>query len=87
MTLNEFYTLFRKETGTTPRQYMISVRMENAKRLLLNTELNIDEVAEYTGYADRYQFSKAFRKFYNDTPAAFRREGNKVSHDRETATI
>lgn len=87
LTLNEFYTLFRKETGTTPRQYVISVRMENAKRLLLNTELNIDEVAEYTGYADRYQFSKAFRKFYNDTPAAFRRTGNDVSGERGIVTI
>ena len=76
LTLNEFYFLFKKEMGTTPRQYVIAIRMENAKRLLLNTELNIDEVAEYTGYADRYQFSKAFRQFYNDTPAAFRKNNS-----------
>jgi AraC-like DNA-binding protein len=70
--LNEFYRLFKKEIGTTPKQYIVSVRMETARRLLIDTALTLDEIAEQTGYANRYQFSKSFRNFYQESPIRFR---------------
>lgn len=72
MSLNNFYGLFLKEIGSTPKQYMLSQRMEAARRMLANTKNSIDEIASMTGYADRYHFSKAFKTFYGLPPAAYR---------------
>lgn len=72
MSLNNFYRLFLAETGTTPKHYLLNQRMESARRLLIDSEKTIDEIAFETGYADRYHFSKAFKSFYACPPVAYR---------------
>ena len=72
MSLNNFYRLFLAETGTTPKHYLLNQRMESARRLLIDSEKTIDEIAFETGYADRYHFSKAFKSFYACPPFAYR---------------
>ncbi len=74
MSLNNFYQLFQKELGTTPKHYLLNQRMEAARKLLIYSECTIDEIAAQTGYADRYHFSKAFKKFYFMPPAAYQRQ-------------
>lgn len=74
MSLNNFYQLFRQELGTTPKHYLLNQRMEAARKLLVNSESTIDEIAAMTGYADRYHFSKAFKKFYFLPPAAYQQQ-------------
>lgn len=74
MSLNNFYQLFQKELGTTPKHYLLNQRMEAARKLLLYSEDTIDEIAAQTGYADRYHFSKAFKRFYFIPPAAYRQQ-------------
>ena len=54
--------------------YLTNVRMENAKRLLLSTDLSVAEVADRSGYADYRVFTKAFKKAENVTPSQYRRE-------------
>lgn len=66
--------LFKQDTGMTPQQYLISLRIGEAKNLLLHTELTLDEIAEKTGFSDRYHFSKMFRKYSDVPPAAFRKK-------------
>lgn len=61
------------------------MRMEEASRLLLNTGLNVGEVAEACGYADIYGFSRTFARTIGMPPSAFRRkikEGRGVSSFR-----
>ena len=72
MSLNNFHHLFREGTGTTPKHYLLNQRMEEARRKLISTEKSIEEIAAETGYADRYHFSKAFKRFYECSPAAYR---------------
>ncbi|MBN2643365.1 MAG: helix-turn-helix transcriptional regulator, partial [Victivallales bacterium] len=44
-----------------------------AASLLLHSKMSIDEIAEHTGFCDRYYFTRVFRKFRYTSPAKFRR--------------
>ena len=65
--------MFKQDTGMTPQQYLIECRITQARNLLLNTSMSLDEIAEQTGFSDRYHFSKMFRKYADAAPAAFRK--------------
>lgn len=65
--LNEDYfrRTFIKETGLTPLQYLIDMRINHAKRLLRYREknnLSIQEIAWMSGFADNLYFSRVFKK-------------------------
>lgn len=46
--------------------------MEQAKELLLGTDLNITEIAEACGFADLFYFSRMFKKRVGSSPRAYR---------------
>lgn len=73
MSVNNFYRVFRRETGISPNRYKNNLRLDFARKLLLETNDRIQDIAERCGYADRYQFSKAFKKYFGLTPAGIRR--------------
>ena len=66
--------LFKSEIGVGFLAYLTSIRMENAKKLLLSTSLSIAEVAERSGYGDYRVFTKVFKKAEGCTPSQFRRD-------------
>lgn len=72
--LRTFLRRFRRETGESPRQFSRRIRVESACRFLLYTEKSIDEIAELTGFPDRYYFSRVFRRLQQKSPAQFRRQ-------------
>ena len=63
---------FRKYLGVPPIDYLIDIRMEHARSLLLNRNLSITVVAERVGYPDIYHFSKLFKKRLGHSPSEFR---------------
>lgn len=65
-------TLFKKETGTTFSDYLIEVRMEKAKSLIIEYNLPIQKVAEMTGYLDIAHFYKMFKKYFGTSPGKIR---------------
>lgn len=69
-----FIRLFTRITGETPHQYQLRRRLENACHLMHNPKLTLEEIAEQTGFYDRFHFSRAFRRQMKVTPAAFRRQ-------------
>ena len=75
---NQFYELFGKEMGMTPGRYLLNARMEYARRKLIYSDETIDEIATGSGYADRFHFSKAFKKFYGFPPGSYRRPVKKI---------
>ena len=77
MSRNQFYETFRKELGMTPGRYLLNVRMEFARRKLIYSSETIEEVAAAAGYADRFHFSKAFKKFFHTPPGNYRKPGKK----------
>lgn len=74
MSLNTYYALFKKETGMTSKNYLLSIRMEKALSLLLHSDCSIKEIAEKTAFSDRYHFSKVFKSFFNVSPVAYRKQ-------------
>lgn len=68
-----FIRYFHFHIGIPPKQYLVELRMKHAIELLSSTNRSIAEIASELGYSDQYCFSKAFRKYYGETPSKFRR--------------
>ena len=64
---------FRAYVGTNLHQYLIKVRMNQALRLILNTELELSEIAEQVGFRSYPHFSSCFSKTYGCSPVQYRR--------------
>jgi AraC-like DNA-binding protein len=67
-----FARLFRQATGQTPHQYVITCRIEQAKRLLRETEWPIIDIGHHVGFTDQSYFTAVFRKHVTTTPNAYR---------------
>ncbi|WP_442603400.1 response regulator transcription factor [Paenibacillus sp. KN14-4R] len=67
-----FSQLFKQKTGIGYKDYVIQLRLEQAKRLLANPNLKITDVAGQIGYQDIRHFTQVFRKKYQITPSQFR---------------
>ena len=76
MGITGFARAFHREFGTTPARYVTGVRVREAARLLLETDLSIDQVADRTGFPNRAYFSRVFHKVTREWPAGFRRRKN-----------
>lgn len=62
-------------TGITTQQYVLRIRMEYAKHILLNSpDLTISEVAYKCGFEDAASFSRAFRRTFDKSPSQMRQE-------------
>lgn len=68
-----FSRLFKKETGQTFTDYLMSIRMDRAYKLLLNSNLNINEIAEMVGIPNPSYFSSQFKKYYKISPKDVRK--------------
>ena len=65
---------FKEQIGIPPGEYIIIKRLEYAKQLILTENCNFDEIAQRCGFADRYYFTKVFKKYFNQTPSKWRTE-------------
>lgn len=67
-----FSTLFKQMTGSSFKEYLNMVRIEESKRLLSNTDFSIIDIAVAVGFEDQSYFSKVFKKYTGLTPKQFR---------------
>ena len=65
--------LFSIETGISPSEYLIRLRMEKARHLLLTSVLSVKEVMAMTGYGNRGHFVQHFKRYFGLTPSEYRR--------------
>jgi transcriptional regulator GlxA family with amidase domain len=68
-----FARRFREETGTTPLQWLLAQRVLEARRLLEESDLPIDEVAWRSGFGTAASLREHFRRLTSTTPTAYRR--------------
>lgn len=68
-----FSHLFKKETGRSFVTYLVDLRMEKAKKLLSNTDLNVTEVAGMIGYDLPNYFAKLFKQSTGLSPKEYRK--------------
>lgn len=60
--------LFKQRYGIPPQKYLINTRMQRAKRLLLETDLLVKEVATSVGYSSQLDFSRMYAKHFGHPP-------------------
>lgn len=67
-----FCKLFKDETGVTFTTYLMSKRVENAKRLMSESSMKLYDVASAVGYTNVQYFSTVFKEIEGITPSQFR---------------
>jgi len=68
-----FNRVFRQITGIPPAQFLYALRIEQAKRLLVNTEISVTDTCFETGYNSLGSFTSRFTKLVGVSPNEFRR--------------
>ena len=66
--------LFRQRLGMSPVAYRNSVKLQEACRLLISTDMPVGEVAAALGYYDEAYFCKCFLQNMGDTPTRYRQK-------------
>lgn len=69
-----FEKRFRKACGASPRQYLISLRLDKARHLLETTTLSVTEIARQCGFSDVAYLGLVFRKRYGMAPLEYQRD-------------
>jgi AraC-like DNA-binding protein len=70
---DHFARRFRQSVGQSPAQYVIERRCARAAELLTLTPSKIDEIADTTGFTNRFYFGRVFKRIMGVSPAQFRR--------------
>ena len=73
MSRNSFLTLFKKETGKSPVNYLEDLRFARACELLENTDLSVKSIAFSIGFGDPLYFSRFFKKYSGMSPGNYRK--------------
>lgn len=73
VTANYLSTLFQKKTGVMFVKYLTNIRMLKAKELLLNTNLQVKQIAEMVGYYSTRHFTKLFTEAFGIYPSDYRK--------------
>lgn len=74
---NYLTRMFHAKYGISPKQYLTSLRLYRACKLLTTTDLSIAIIASSLGFDDQFIFSKIFKKEYDMSPSVYRKEKNK----------
>jgi len=69
--------LFKQITGSSPIGYLNRCRLTAAKKYLVETEMDINEISIACGITDNSYFSHLFRSAFGVTPSAFRKQYQK----------
>lgn len=72
VTRARLFDQFKRGTGMTPNDYLLHVRVEKARELMVDRKHSNTEVAHATGFGSSQYFSTVFRRYTGQTPRAFR---------------
>ena len=80
MSIRSLLRHFKEINGSSPKEYLIGLRINYACEMLENTRFSISEIALKSGFNDSNYFSREFRQVTGTTPSAARAERQKQSH-------
>ncbi|MDE7047430.1 response regulator transcription factor [Parablautia intestinalis] len=72
-------TIFRKKYGESVGQYIIRLKMDDAKKQLTYSNRRIEEIAEFLGYSDASYFYRQFKKEVGISPKKYRNTYSRIS--------
>lgn len=70
---SHFARAFKATVGLSPFQWLVAQRVEQAKSMLLNSDLPVGEIGLACGFSDQSHFTRIFVKYTGIAPAAWRR--------------
>lgn len=70
MSVSAFHARFKAVTTSSPLQYLKNVRLHKARLLMVHDGVNVGTAAAQVGYESASQFSREFKRFFGDSPAA-----------------
>ena len=76
--------IFKKYTGQTIIDYITTLRIDDAKRMLLNTSASIKDISEMVGYKSTSHFRSVFKKHTGISVSEFRKRSRKKDEQYET---
>lgn len=74
MSVSWFIRNFKQYTGSTPMQYIVSIRITNAQMLLETTAYSVSEIGRIVGYENPLYFSRLFHKQKGFSPSEYRKK-------------
>jgi AraC family transcriptional regulator len=72
LSLSHFSRAFSRHFSQSPRAYIINRRVEEAKRLMVTTDLRLSQIALECGFADQAHLSRLFRRLVGISPLTWR---------------
>jgi AraC-like DNA-binding protein len=85
MSVTSFHRQFKAVTGMSPLQYQKTLRLQEARRLMLTTMLDAGSAGRRVGYGSASQFSREYNRFFGSAPAKdilrLRKEGTRVVNE------
>jgi AraC-like DNA-binding protein len=89
---SSFRQVFKAQTGLSPKQYQLQIRLQKAQEFLANTSKSVGEIAEILGFDTAYHLSNQFKKRIGLAPQIWRtrletKRGQGKNKDREHNTI
>ena len=79
VSLRQLERLFKKYKNTTPQRYYLFLRLQQARRLLLQTSFSVLQVTIATGFSSQSHFTKCYRDLFHHTPG---RERKKINQNK-----
>ncbi|MGY0220042.1 helix-turn-helix domain-containing protein [Endozoicomonadaceae bacterium StTr2] len=74
MSASRLHEVFRERIGKTPHQYIIAQRLDQARRLLVETVDPVSEIAHRCGFSSQSALSHAMKKYLGITPLSYRKQ-------------
>ena len=68
-----FLQIFRAYLSSSPKEFLIRLRLNQAKQLLVSENLSVSEIAALCGFSDLFYFSRSFRSKTGLTPSEYRK--------------
>lgn len=89
---HEFYisrstlqTLFKTHLNTSPKNYLLNMKLQKSKELIRENQYTISEIAYKLGFSSIHYFSRLFKKYFNITPSAYARKAAKNESPQQSA--
>lgn len=72
LSVSRFHHVFKNGTGRSPTDFIIDKRVQAAQLLLATTTMSVKEIADNTGFANPYYFSRVFKQYSGSSPSDYR---------------
>lgn len=77
VTPNHFCKYFHKKIGTSFQEYLLNLRLEYAKNLIISTENSVSDISSESGFNTPHYFSRVFKAKYGMSPTEYRNKFNR----------